>query len=129
MGEHSHELDDTWGWPGLGTYASGAPEAPRKGSGSTDSGAPQAPRQESVSKGKEPEPPRRESTISQASKKSSDTQTGWPGLVPSQKTSRNNRLGRRTRRAEPVFATILCVSERFPGFCGALSEDVPGPQR
>ncbi|KIW82423.1 hypothetical protein Z517_05450 [Fonsecaea pedrosoi CBS 271.37] len=82
MGEHSHEAEDSWGWPGLGTYSS-ASEAPRRESlrtASTDSGAPSTSRQDSVPKAKESEPPRRPSTISQASKKSHDTQSGWPGL-------------------------------------------------
>ncbi|OAL21138.1 hypothetical protein AYO22_08295 [Fonsecaea multimorphosa] len=78
MGEHSHEADGTWGWPGLGTYTSEHPSH----TGSTDAGAPPTSRHQSVSKGKEAEPERRASTVSQASKKSSDTQTGWPGLGP-----------------------------------------------
>ncbi|OAP61043.1 hypothetical protein AYL99_06047 [Fonsecaea erecta] len=78
MGEHSHELDNSWGWPGLGTYTSSTPEAPT----ASDSGAPSTSRQNSVAKGKESEPARRESTTSHASKKSTDTQTGWPGLGP-----------------------------------------------
>ncbi|EXJ71440.1 uncharacterized protein A1O5_05248, partial [Cladophialophora psammophila CBS 110553] len=77
MGEHSHELGDTWGWPGLGTYASN--ESPRTSTSRQES---TPPRRESVPTRKESEPSRRESTTSQASKKSHDTQTGWPGLGP-----------------------------------------------